>query len=72
MTSDQMSGGSSTASLAVRNGALVVTGEIAPGFAFPWGGVIWPPGEQPHAVLGLSRPGGDSLPDAGGWKGSTR
>ena len=43
---DQMSGGSS-ASLAVRNGALVVTGEIAPGPAFPWAGVIWLPGEQP-------------------------
>ena len=46
VTTDQMSGGSSSASLAVQNGALVVTGEIAPGTAFPWAGVIWMPGEQ--------------------------
>ena len=54
VTSDQMSGGSSTASLAVRNGALVVTGEIAPGFAFPWAGVIWLPGEQPMQPVDFS------------------
>ena len=46
VTTDQMSGGSSTASMAVQDGALVVTGEIAPGVAFPWAGVIWMPGEQ--------------------------
>ena len=46
MTTDQMSGGSSSASMTVRDGALVVTGEIAPGVAFPWAGVIWMPGEQ--------------------------
>ena len=41
-----MSGGSSSASMTVRDGALAVTGEIAPGLAFPWAGVIWMPGEQ--------------------------
>ena len=46
VTTDQLSGGSSRASTTVRDGALVVTGEIAPGLAFPWAGVIWMPGEQ--------------------------
>ena len=49
-----MSGGSSSASMAVRDGALVVTGEIAPGVAFPWAGVIWTPGEQPLQPLDFS------------------
>ena len=35
VTTDQMSGGSSSASMAVRDGALVVTGEIAPGWPSP-------------------------------------
>ncbi|MXW11222.1 MAG: amidohydrolase family protein, partial [Gammaproteobacteria bacterium] len=47
VTTDQLTGGSSTASVAVRDGALVVTGEIAPGVPFPWAGVIWMPGAQP-------------------------
>ncbi len=47
VTTDQMAGGASSASMAVRDGALVVTGEIAPGLAFPWAGVIWMPGAQP-------------------------
>jgi len=46
VTTDQLTGGSSSASVAVRDGALVVTGEIAPGAAFPWAGVIWMPGAQ--------------------------
>ena len=46
VTTDQMSGGSSNARMTVQDGALVVTGEIAPGLAFPWAGVIWMPGEQ--------------------------
>ncbi len=46
VTTDQMSGGSSSATVTVRDGALVVTGEIAPRLAFPWAGVIWMPGEQ--------------------------
>ena len=47
VTTDQMAGGASTASMAVRDGALVVTGEIVPGLAFHWAGVIWIPGAQP-------------------------
>ena len=35
VTTDQMTGGSSSASMTVRDGALVVTGKIAPGVAFP-------------------------------------
>ena len=46
VTTDQMSGGSSSASMTVRDGGMVVTGEIAPGVAFPRAGVIWMPGEQ--------------------------
>ena len=46
LTTDEISGGSSRATMAVRDGVLVVTGEIAPGVAFPWAGVIWMPGEQ--------------------------
>ena len=36
MTTDQMTGGSSRAKVAVRDGALIVTAEIAPGSAFFW------------------------------------
>ena len=54
VTTDQMTGGSSSASVAVRDGALVVTGEIAPGVAFPWAGVIWMPGEQPMQPVDFS------------------
>ena len=54
VTTDQMIGGSSSANVAVRDGALVVAGEIAPGLAFPWAGVIWMPGEQPMQPVGFS------------------
>ena len=54
VTTDQMAGGSSSANVAVRDGALVVTGEIAPGLAFPWAGVIWMPGEQPMQPVDFS------------------
>ena len=54
MTTDQLTGGSSSADVAVRDGALVVTGEIAPGAAFPWAGVIWMPGAQPMQPVDFS------------------
>ena len=54
VTTDQMAGGASSASMAVRDGALVVTGEIAPGLAFPWAGVIWMPGGQPMQPVDFS------------------
>ena len=46
VTTDQRTGGSSTANVTVRDGALVVTGELAVGLPFPWAGVIWMPGAQ--------------------------
>ena len=63
----QMTGGSSSANVALRDGALVVTGEIAQGLAFPWAGVIWMPGECARAARELLRPGGDPLPNVRGW-----
>ena len=54
VTTDQLTGGSSTANVAVRDGALVVTGEIAPGLPFPWAGVIWMPGAQPMQPVDFS------------------
>ncbi|MDE0359480.1 MAG: CIA30 family protein [Gammaproteobacteria bacterium] len=54
VTTDQLAGGSSSADVAVRDGALVVTGEIAPGAAFPWAGVIWMPGAQPMQPVDFS------------------
>ena len=54
VTTDQLTGGSSSADVAVRDGALVVTGEIAPGVPFPWAGVIWMPGAQPMQPVDFS------------------
>ena len=54
VTTDQLTGGSSSADVAVRDGALVVTGEIAPGLPFPWAGVIWMPGAQPMQPVDFS------------------
>ena len=39
-TTDQMRGGSSETSLEVKEGVLVVTGEVKEGFAFPWAGAM--------------------------------
>ncbi len=49
-----MTGGSSSAIVAVRDGALAVTGEIASELALPWAGVIWMPGEQPMQPVDFS------------------
>ena len=67
VTTDQLTGGSSTADVAVRDGALVVTGEIASGLPFPWAGVILDARRAAHAARGLLRAPGDPLPHAGGW-----
>ena len=54
-TSDRMQGGSSTASLAARQGALRVEGEVvASGSGFPWSGAIYFPGEQPMQPVDFS------------------
>ena len=69
VTTDQMTGGSSSANVAVRDGALVVTGEIAPGTRLPLGGRDLDARRAAHAARGLLRPRGDPLADAGGWAG---
>ena len=53
-TTDGMRGGSSSARLSVERGALRVEGEIADGFAFPWAGAIYFPGEQPMQPVDFS------------------
>ena len=54
-TSDRMQGGSSTASLSAGRGTLRVAGEVVPtGFAFPWSGAIFFPGEQPLQAVDFS------------------
>jgi len=60
-TTDQMAGGASTVAHARIDGgadgsagALSVTGEIKPGFAFPWSGVIFFPAAQAMQPADLS------------------
>ena len=50
-TTDGMAGGSSTASLDVEDGALVVHGETVAGALFPWAGALWFPGSQPMEAV---------------------
>jgi len=59
--SDRMSGGKSTASLAVvepgaagSKGALQVTGEVVPGDPFPFAGAMFFPGTAPFQTVNLS------------------
>ena len=55
VTTDRMSGGSSTARLSGERGALRVEGEIvAAGSVFPWSGAIYFPGEQPMQPVDFS------------------
>ena len=53
-TTDERMGGTSTAALRIENGALVMEGEIGDGFAYPWAGAIYFPGDQPMAPTELS------------------
>lgn len=60
-TTDQMAGSASVVSHALAaggakgsRGALRVTGEVKPGFAFPWSGVMFFPGAQPMSPVDLS------------------
>jgi hypothetical protein len=48
-STDAMMGGTSVAALAVTDGALAVSGELASGFVYPWSG----------AAIGLSQEGED-------------
>ena len=56
-TTDQMAGGASTVTHAVVDGALQVRGEVRPGFAFPWSGVMFFPAAQPMQPVDLSARG---------------
>jgi imidazolonepropionase-like amidohydrolase len=61
VSTDQVAGGKSVARMEVVAGgaegsgkALRVTGEAAPGYAFPWAGVLFSPGAAPMAPANLS------------------
>ncbi|MDA8015867.1 MAG: CIA30 family protein [Thermoanaerobaculia bacterium] len=51
---DARMGGTSTVTLRVEEGALVMDGEIRDGFAFPWAGTIYFPGSRPMEPTDLS------------------
>lgn len=60
-TTDQMAGGASLVAIALvaegaggSRGALEVTGEVKPGFAYPWSGAIFLPATQPMQPMDLS------------------
>ena len=53
-TTDQMAGGASVVTLKRDGGALAVSGEIKPGFAFPWSGAMFFPAAQPMQPADLS------------------
>lgn len=61
-TTDQMAGGKSEVRHALvaggaagSRGALQVTGEVKPGFGFPWSGVMFFPAAQPMQPVDLSK-----------------
>lgn len=60
-TTDQMTGGASVVThgweeggAAGSRGAMRIAGEVKPGFAFPWSGVMFFPAAQPMDVVDLS------------------
>ncbi len=61
VSTDQRAGGHSVAKIALihpgadgTHGALRVSGEIKPGFPYPWAGAIWFPGHEPMQPGDLS------------------
>jgi imidazolonepropionase-like amidohydrolase len=66
-STDQLAGGKSVVQKEVVAGgaegakSLAISGEIRPGFAFPWAGVMFLPGAQPMAPADLSKFGGFSF-----------
>ena len=54
VTTDAMSGGSSTARLSAAGGALRLEGEVVADTPFPWAGAIYFPGEQPMEPVDFS------------------
>ncbi|MBX9901274.1 MAG: CIA30 family protein [Burkholderiaceae bacterium] len=62
ITTDQQMGGASVAAMRrvaegaqQSHGALEITGEIKTGFAFPWAGVFFTPGEKPMQAVDYSQ-----------------
>ncbi|NYZ61784.1 CIA30 family protein [Luteimonas deserti] len=53
-TTDQMAGGASTVDHSVTDGALLVRGEVRPGFAYPWSGMMFFPAAKPMEPVDLS------------------
>ena len=54
VSTDSMMQGKSEAKLEVVDGALLISGEIRPGFSFPWAGAMFSPGKTPMAPANLS------------------
>lgn len=53
-STDARMSGTSSATLRVEGGALVIEGEVGDGFAYPWAGAIYFPGDAPMAPTDLS------------------
>lgn len=53
-TTDQMAGGASIVTMTRANGTLAVSGEIKPGFAFPWSGAMFFPAKAAMQPADLS------------------
>src|SRR4051812_19089942 len=76
-STDQLAGGKSIVKKEVVDGgangsrkSLAITGEVKPGFAYPWSGVMFLPGATPMAPADLSKFGAISF-DAKGEAGVT-
>lgn len=76
-STDQLAGGKSIVKKEVVDGgadgsrkSLAITGEVRPGFGFPWSGVMFLPGATPMAPADLSKFGGISF-DVKGEAGAT-
>ncbi len=54
VTTDAMAGGASTATIAVEDGELAVSGTVAPGLPFAWAGAMFMPGTPPMTPVDLS------------------
>lgn len=68
-STDALAGGGSTVSLQVVDGALELTGEVAPGLPFAWSGAMWFPGDAPFSPRDLSGTGGFAFRLAGDGPG---
>jgi imidazolonepropionase-like amidohydrolase len=64
-STDALAGGGSTISLEAVDGALELTGAVAPGLPFAWAGAMWFPGDPPFSPRDLSGTGGFAFRLAG-------